>query len=96
MTTDSWFLAGILSSKRFSGGSVEGSERFSKVSLGDCRGTKRIDRIFWRLYGVSWKAYKGTKRIDRMFRAELYGAQKGAQTDPGSLYWGFIDSFASI
>ena len=32
--------------KRFSGGSVEGSERFSKVSLGDYRGTKRIARIF--------------------------------------------------
>ena len=32
--------------KEFSGGSVEASERFWKISLGDYRGTKRIDRIF--------------------------------------------------
>ena len=32
--------------KGFSGGSVEASERFSKISLGNLRGTKRIDRIF--------------------------------------------------
>ena len=39
-------INGRVAVKGFSGGALEGSEKFSKLSLRHYRGSKRIDRIF--------------------------------------------------